>query len=285
MLNSKAFKKLAALTAAVALVGSFAVSASAATVNTTTTYVGGSNEAKVTVKVDVEATPDAEVTYYASKGGKVIHVDQVKATNAGAASFEQYVTDSANLEAAVIVNDGAVTSDTIDGRTITYEGNVVKTIANTATSTVVAVTKTLAADEKIKAIEATNAKAAYVADGNTYNVTLTEIEGDVVITITTETIPEEVDLSNGEFIASGVVELATGGYRITVLGKVSGLKEGAAFGAEIDAVKFASKVANPANGYFAIQVEGSELTKTSYTTGVYYTKADDTVLVDYADAQ
>lgn len=281
MLNSKAFKKLAALTAAVALVGSFAVSASAAVVTTTEYF--GEGQIKVAVKV-TELASDAEVTYYAEKDSKPYHVDQAKAVS-GTATFDTFVTSEANLNATVLVN-GA--NDKITGRTVSYGGQVVKTIPNADTTVAkVTVTKTLAANETIKKVTATNADAEYVAgtEANTYNVTLTNIKGDVVIDFETEITPEEIDNSTGEHIATGVVALENGGYRITVLGKVSGLKEGAAFGAEIDTVKFASKIANPENGYFAIQVEGSELTKTSYSTGVYYTKADDSVVVDYADAQ
>ncbi len=121
----KTFRKLAALTAAVALVSSFAVCASAAvTVNMTTSYVDVDTVAvKAVVSADAGELNGAEVTYYATHNdaaetaiGKVVYMDQKPATN-GSATFE-FKTDKNYIESTVKVGytgaPGAVTDEIPD---------------------------------------------------------------------------------------------------------------------------------------------------------------------------
>lgn len=106
----KTFRKLAALTAAVALVSSFAVCASAAvTVNTTTSYINGS---KIAVKAVVSDGDDnelnnAQVTYYATNPNatatdEIVYMDQKTASN-GSATFE-FKTNADYIESTVKVS-------------------------------------------------------------------------------------------------------------------------------------------------------------------------------------
>ena len=123
MVKTGVFKKIAALTAAVTLVGSFAVGASAVGISTTTTYVQGSENQKVAVTATVtDAGSEVEVTYYATNSsGDVVYVDQDTASTAGSATFN-YVTAAANLKSDVKVGYTGATAATpsdVTGYTIT----------------------------------------------------------------------------------------------------------------------------------------------------------------------
>ena len=113
MVKTGVFKKIAALTAAVTLVGSFAVGASAVGISTTTTYVQGSENQKVAVTATVtDAGSEVEVTYYATNSsGDVVYVDQDTASTAGSATFN-YVTAAANLKSDVKVGYTGATAAT-----------------------------------------------------------------------------------------------------------------------------------------------------------------------------
>ena len=93
----KTFRKIAALTAAIALVASFAVCASALTVNPTTVY-SGDDILVTTVVSGEELTEGTQVTYYAENAsaaatGGIVYIDQKPAV-AGRAEFS-FVTDAA----------------------------------------------------------------------------------------------------------------------------------------------------------------------------------------------
>jgi len=103
----KTLRKLAALTAVVALVGSFAVCASAVEVSTTTTYGSSAAEILVTSNVTGIVGTDKQVTYYATNGaasetGGIVYIDQKPADN-GTATFE-FKTKYAYVTSGIKVN-------------------------------------------------------------------------------------------------------------------------------------------------------------------------------------
>lgn len=277
MINSKAFKKLAALTAAIALVGSFAVSASAADVKTKTAYFAGSDEIAVNVSVEGLAEGDM-VTYYGSNGS-VFHMDQAEADAAGKATFTQYVTDAANLEADVIVGyeDAATDAEKVEGNAITINGAKVVTLPTEETGYTATVEYTIQGSNHVvaQAATVTGASSATVTEtgvAGTYSVAIAGITGDVTVSfVETERLPEYE--TEGEWIAAGYVETAEG-RMVTVIGKVTDLEPGKAYGATIAGTDYASKVFATNEGYFVIQLIDDEgiLTEDSVDTGIYFEK-------------
>lgn len=269
MLNSKAFKKLAALTAAVALVGSFAVSASAA-VTTKTTYADEGIEVEVRVTGYENGT---HVTYYAEKAGTPYHVDQATVEN-GTATFDLFVTDAENLDANVLVNG---IEDKITGRKI----SVVKGSANVTVipteedEKLVVVTPDLTEGYVYDGIEVEGAEAvATPGNDGTYNVTLSNFTADVVITVKEKVAP--VDPTPVlKYIGAGYIKDGEG-VKITVIGQVKDLADDSEFGAKIAGTAFKSLVEAPTDGYYAIQVELDEAEE-SYTTAVYADGCEDLV--------
>lgn len=266
----KTFRKLAALTAAVALVSSFAVCASAAvTVNMTTSYVDGSKIAVKAVVSDGEGTEldGAQVTYYATDAdatatGGVVYMDQKPATAAGTATFE-FKTDAAYINSAVKIGytgaDAAVTGNTIPDYT-QFTLTVTDGAENSATTSLRAgdpltntytVAYTPAAGKYVSALTVTGGTAT-ITDAGTSSLTFAltmdgNVTGDVTITATESfnaTGSENGVVSGAGGIVAGensndAVENGTltetakataGNRKLTVIGRVTGLADDADYG-------------------------------------------------------
>lgn len=187
-------RKIMALVMAIALVVCFAVSASAIPeVIPTTTYVNG--EASVVVNV-TNAGENANVTYYATKNDAPVFVDQKQANAAGATSFE-FVTALTNVGSTVKVgytgSETAVTDeiDDVAKYTIKYGETEVGWVYVGETAKTVTFDYAAPAHHSLKSVSATNADAVGELGDGTITVTLTNIVGEVVITIETE--DKEID--------------------------------------------------------------------------------------------
>ena len=286
MVKSKAFRKLVALTAAIALVCIFAVSAGAVTVTSvTTTYT---NDLKVEVTASVTALAGAEVTYYAANGTGAFFLDQTTAdATTGAAQFK-YVTDAANLKSTAILNETAGTKidDTIPGYEVSFGGVVVEKIPETNTGATVYIEYTLPSKHEITSVTANGdeiSKGNYVYNDGSLMVILGTVSADTTIAVTTE--ETEVVIAEGEYIAGAAMKdgskknddteedatgkdivAGTGDRKLTVIGRVSGTDD---FGiiisknqiAETDMDKDTLETYNHykaieanADGYFAVQL-------------------------------
>lgn len=242
MTNFRTFKKIVALVAAIALVVCFAVSASAIQVVTRTTYT---NDAKTEINVAVNVTEIAGAdyaTYYATNGAKTVYVDQAEVSDAGAASFN-FNTDATDLKSTVKIgytgNTGAAKAEDISGYTISCviagKADYTKNVATGAEGTLDAYTATFAyacdsgKTVDLDAITATNAVVgAAVYEASTLTVPLTNITGDVVITVAEEsTVVIEATPS---LTTSGAINVtedvkgedAVGDRRVTVIGTATG---------------------------------------------------------------
>ena len=308
MVKKGLLRKIAALTAALAMIGSFAVCASAVNVSTTTQYVTG-NEAKVNVIANVSGLDGADyVTYYATKGGTPVYVDQ-KEVSSGAARFE-YVTAATNLNGDVKVGytDGdAAENANIDGYIVKINGTNVDVIPTLPASQTVVLDYNVGEGKDV-AVNAEGATAAYIDhDADSITVTLSAFTAKTVEITATITDKENLN-ATGSFIASGAVVVGNyfdkvngedyavnaGARKVTVLAKVTGSndygviisKTAITTGEKIAALPtgaFYKAVDNDANGYFAVQVidEGADTAEdaliqsgVSYNTAVYYKTAD-----------
>lgn len=224
MAKNGVFKKIAALTLAIALVVCFAVSASAINVLTTTAYVTGTEDIKVNVTV-TGIDEGANVTYYAKNGAADVHIDQAKATASGA-SFE-FNTAATNLESTVKVGytgASAAADAVIEGYTVTYPAGS-KVIPTAATT--VSFPYTLGEGKVFEAVNvsagtATIANAEY-ANGNV-TVTFTAISSDVTLAVVEAAAPIETPTATAEAIeAAAVVVKANAEYDEGI--KIDGVKE------------------------------------------------------------
>ena len=279
MVKSKAFRKLVALTAAIALVCIFAVSAGAVTVTSvTTTYT---NDLKVEVTANVTALAGAEVTYYAENDEGVFFLDQTTADSNGAAQFK-YVTDAANLKSTAILNETAGTKidDTIPGYEVSFGGVAVQKIPETNTGATVVINYTVPSGFEITGVTATNdvEVVSYVPGEGIITVVLGAVSADTTLDVTkqeTVVIPKVGQYIAGAALKDGSVKNDTedegimasaGDRKLTVIGKVSGVEEygiivaeEAITATEMDAATFATYASFEAlqaneDGYFAIQL-------------------------------
>lgn len=296
MVKTGVFKKIAALTAALTIVGSFAVSASAVKVNTTTTYVQGDKN-KVTVTAAVTEVGGAyEVTYYATNSsGNVVHADQDTANASGAVTFT-YVTDTANLRNnAKIGYTGATTAatDSITGYKITVtDGGILKVpsedIVGTHTLDYVVPT-----GKVVTGVTATGATATYVSNtAKLITVALSNVTSDVVITVQTQ---DAALAATGSHTDSGAVKTASE-RKISVLANVANATE---YGVIISASAIDTTATTlpgagvyaaqgkSDDGYFAVQLidEGTDgagaliQSGVAYNTAVYYKNANGTYTI------
>lgn len=279
MVKSKAFRKLVALTAAIALVCAFAVSAGAVSVTSvTTTYT---NDLKVEVTANVTAVAGAEVTYYAVNSEGVFFLDQTTADSNGAAQFN-YVTDAKNLKSTAILNETAGTKidDTIPGYEVSFGGVVVEKVPETNTGATVVINYTVPSGYEITGVTATNGIEVvdYVPGEGIITVVLGTVNADTTLDVTKEetvVIPKEGQYIAGAALKDGSskndtedaeIMASAGDRKLTVIGKVSGVEEygiivaeEAITATEMDAATFANYASFEAlqtneDGYFAIQL-------------------------------
>lgn len=233
MVKTGVFKKIAALTAAVAMVGAFAASASAVNVTTTTQYVEG-NEAKVNVIANVDGLGGAvEVTYYATNGSDVVYVDQATAETDGTATFD-YVTAATNLDSGVKVGytnataaeDASIPGYEISGEDITAVKVPTEEINGTHT-----LAYTLPDGKVFEGVTATGATVVSSDYANgALTVVLADAAGDVTLTVNTKNAivrnPSLEGLGAAGIISTGVIDegaeevaAAEGNRVLTVLAK------------------------------------------------------------------
>ncbi len=304
MVKSKAFRKLVALTAAIALVCIFAVSAGAVSVTSvTTTYT---SDLKVEVTANVTAsTLGAEVTYYAANDDGVFFLDQKTSdSSTGAAQFK-YVTDAANLKSTAILNETAGTKidNTIPGYEVSFGGVVVEKIPVENTGATVVIDYTVPSGFEITGVTATNdiEVLSYVPGDGIITVVLGAVNADTTLDVTKEetvVIPKEGQYIAGAALADGSskndtededIMAAEGNRKLTVIGKVSGVEdygiiisENEITATDMDATTFATysnfkALETNDDGYFAIQLidTSDEATAEAGTvlisaTGTYY---------------
>lgn len=307
MVKTGVFKKIAALTAAVTLVGSFAVGASAVGISTTTTYVQGSENQKVAVTATVtDAGSEVEVTYYATNSsGDVVYVDQDTASTAGSATFN-YVTAAANLKSDVKVGYTGATAATpsdVTGYTITCgdKSSVVPTTNEGGTFTFAY------AMPDGKALDTVTSDDATVVSASYSNGTLTVVLGAVIKDTTLNVVVKDATVLNptGSYIqgaaivsdgktdeytteeGSSDVTSAAGNRKLSVIGQVKDsdvygiiVSEAAITAGNVTELPsegvYQAKGKN-ADGYFAVQLidtatENADFIKagTPYYTAIYY---------------
>ena len=238
MVKTGVFKKIAALTAAIATIGVFAVSASADVgVSTTTQYTGD----KVNVIANVSGLSGAvEVTYYATNGDDVVYVDQTTATDAGAATFD-YVTDATDLKSAVKVGYTAATAAVgtdVTGYTISGEGITSLNVPTENVNGTHVLAYALADGKKVVGVTSSNGTvSAYSYANGELTVTLTDAtKADVVLTVAVENevvpeAPEYKHINSAGIVSTGLKDAvegedneaahaADGDRKVSVLGKL-----------------------------------------------------------------
>ena len=193
------FKKIAALVTAIALVVCFAVSASAEiSVSTSTTYVTVSGEQLIDVDVTVsgaELEVGKNVTYYAYDGSTPVHIDQTEVVTAGSAHFDFYA-DADDLNKSVKVSytgasEANVKNETIKAFTVTLdeETKYIATEGGTITLGYEPESGYTVPVEGAVSVTSGNATVAdyeYSSQNDTLSVTLTDIEGNVVLSVDEE---------------------------------------------------------------------------------------------------
>lgn len=307
MVKTGVFKKIAALTAAVAMVGAFAASASAVNVTTTTQYVEG-NEAKVNVIANVSDLGGAvEVTYYATNGDEVVYVDQATAKTDGTATFD-YVTAATNLDSGVKVgytNATAAEDASIPGYVISGEGIAAVKVPTEEINGTHALAYTLADGKVFKGVTAEGATvvSAEYANG-TLTVVLADAAGDVALTVVAEDAIVYPD-ATGSFVAGAAiisdgaadyegaedVNAEKGNRKLTVIAQVADAAEygiivsaDAIEAGEVEALPAGAYVAKGTNdaGFFAVQVidngedaEGALIQSgKAYNTAIFFKNAN-----------
>ncbi len=231
---AKTFKRIAALATAIALVVCFAVSASAINVVTTTQYAG--ENVNVTVNV-TEGGSAAYVTYYAKNpAGNVVYVDQ-EALVGGSATIK-YQTAESSLKGEVKVGyTGANSAETKDiaANTITYPGGTKYLPTEEKTATITFSYTPTTEGKKVGTVtadaNATVGEWTYDSSTGTVRVPLSEIKGDVTLSLTeTDSV---IDTAVATFIdaalmivkdgalgeAEGVNTAKAGDRKMTVIGK------------------------------------------------------------------
>ena len=308
MVKTGVFKKIAALTAAVAMMASFALCAGAAQVNTTTQYTDSTKQ-EINVVASVSDLGGAvEVTYYATNGASVVYIDQKTANDDGEAAFN-YVTDKANLlSSSVLVgytDAPAALPDGVPGYTISGEGITAINVPTEDIDGTHVLAYSLPAGRNFVDVEsddATVTEAGY-ANGN-ITVTLSGATGDVTLNVVTEaalTVFPEVEFADAAFIVSGGarndvaaedagkdVHANAGDRKLTVLAKVteaeefgvlvstSAIEAGTVDALPTDATAYRALGRNEGTGYFAVQlidtsVDGTDGETWLTASAQYYT--------------
>ena len=302
---AKTFKKIFALATAIALVVCFAVSASAAPrVTTTTKYVTGSDEGKVNVTVSITDSDAPYVTYYATKGSKDVYIDQVD-LRSGSATFT-YQTEADDLGGTVRVGYSKTEPATdweIDGYEVSAGSYAVtpSVIPTTGTATVTISGYVASDNKRFKEVSAVGANVTSSEEvSGTITVSLSNIEGDVTLTVIEEDSTQSVAASATHLASAGVTVsndiiddyAKEGDTRITVIGVVTDVADNdfgviisdieitATTAANLDAYDtWAAEVKN-AQGAFAVQIidDVAEFEGTYYTA-VYAKSADGTYTI------
>ena len=310
MAKNGVFKKIAALTAAVAMMASFALCASAASVQTTTQYVNGTQEINVIASVS-GVGGGAEVTYYATNGTNKVYIDQTTASDEGEAEFN-YVTNATNLVTSeVLVGYTGATAaipddDNLPGYTITGTGITAHNVPTENINGTHVLDYALEAGKIVKGVAATGATVsnAIYADGK-LTVTLAGATGDVVLNVTTEDAAThyygiqfldaalivsdgtqdeivegdqnaDVHANNGDRKLS-VLAAVTDAEEFGILVSTEEIKDSVVVGELDENIAFKALGAND-SGYFAVQLidtdaDGSDAllqTGVDYYTAVYY---------------
>lgn len=313
MVKTGVFKKIAALTAALAAVGSFAVCANAVSINTTTSYVADSENTKVSVTASVTgAGSEVEVTYYATNGSNdVVYVDQATANTEGSATFN-YVTAATNLNSAVKVGyTGATGAEEtiVDCYSITCNEQTayVPTTNSGGTYTFNYTMPDCKTLDSVTADKGTTVTSS-VFGNNTLTVVLGQISANVTLAVSTKdstvTNPSGQIISAAAVVSDGendnwssdetglesLVNANEGNRKLTVLGKVNDSDDyGIAIStseitslASSDVTMFAARSKNDA-GYFAVQLidtnddGGNDCwikSNTDYYVAVYYLNSE-----------
>lgn len=314
MVKTGVFKKIAALTAAVAMMASFALCASAAEVQTTTQYVNGTQEINVIASVS-GAGAAAEVTYYATNGAKNVYIDQKTADEDGAVSFD-YVTDAADLlKSNVLVGytgaSATATDDDIPGYTISGTGITDLNVPTENINGTHVLDYALDAGKIVTGVTAEGATVsnAIYANGK-LTVTLAGATGNVVLSVATEdaaTHNPSIDFVDAALIVSDgtadeVIEVLegdgdntvkAGDRKLSVLACVTdateygvlvsteAIEDSVVVGALDENIAFRALGAND-SGFFAVQLidtdadtsEAMLQTGVKYYTAVYYKHPD-----------
>lgn len=294
MVKNGVFKKIAALTAAIAMVLSFAVCAGAVHVETTTQYVEG-DTTKVNVIANVSGLGDAAyVTYYATNADGVVYADQEDVVDS-AATFD-YVTAATNIENSTVkvgYTAGTSAEDAaIDGYSVAVVDGTAVVIPTLPAAQTVVVPYAVEYGYEVTGVTATaGATAALVTyDATTITVALSDITGDVTLTVATAALPNLSatgshvnsaakvsdgadndwvgDIDTNEEITGAdkdAYRAAEGDRKLTVLAQVAGsteygviitkdtLEAGVEVAALPEAGVYAAKGAN-GEGYFAVQL-------------------------------
>jgi len=301
MAKTGVLKKVAALTAAFALVGSFAVSASAAVgVETTTTY--GSDASKINVSVNVTGVANGTmVTYYATNPNStlennVVYVNQTTAKDGADFTF---TTNASYLEGTAVLagadGEDKPASGAISGRAVNVTGDGItatatKSVPNgAATGTIVVpCTASVVANAVVTSENAT--VTAFTLSGGNLTISLRNITGTDAIAVKVEAA-NVADVS-AQHIDSAATngaanETEAGNGKITVLAKVAGnvqefgiltstsaIADGTA--SDLSAYNAYKALGRNATGHFAVQLIGdaseTSIVKlgTTYNTAVYY---------------
>ena len=203
MAKFKAFKKVAALVTAIALVVCFAVSASAEiSVVTTTTYSANSGDVTVSATVtgtNSEIAEGVNVTYYAlnADGTDAVHIDQQKA--AGSSVTFTFDTAETNLKNNVKVGytaGASVGNGTIAGYTVTCEGET-KVVPTGATS--VKIPYTPADGQEVSAVTLTSGTVVnpdFTFANNVITITFDSISSDATFDVAEGDAPAAVSVSS-----------------------------------------------------------------------------------------
>ena len=277
MVKTGGFKKIAALAATIAMLGAFAVSASALPrVITTTKYVSVDGEQKVNVVATVgELGGAVEVTYYAKNGSSVVYVDQTTANASGVAEFD-YVTATNNLTSSVSVNVGYEGNEgsALPGNVpyYTISGNGITTLAVPTEDINGLHVLEYALTNEYEVTDVTANAPAIVEDffyeDGSLSVTLSGATGNVTLTVTTaekppaEPVAQHIDsagiVSNGhtdnytDDVPLEQVNSKEGDRKVSVLGKLLNVGEDYGVIVSKNRVEAATNLAEaPADAYRA----------------------------------
>lgn len=250
MAKNGVFKKITALVMAIALVVCFAVSASAVTVTTTTKYV---DDDYIDVEVNVAGANEGDnVTYYAKNGSTDVHINQDKADENGAVTFN-YRTEVGNLgtTTAKVGVTGASSAEEeggeVDGYTVTLDHQNQTVIATDEGQT--KVTFNYSASDGMQFDEVTTVDATITSQSESagkINVTFAAINGNIALTLhekeavgvnaTAEVLEIGAKISTGKVdgvigdvtdadgnvIENADIQASKGDVKLTVIGKATG---------------------------------------------------------------
>lgn len=299
---AKTFKRIAALALALTLVVCFAVSASAVapTVATTTQYVAG-DTTKVNVTVSITGNDADYVTYYATKGGEDVYIDQVDLSSGSATIKYQTAADDLGGTVKVGYTNGAAFDESIDSYTITTDKGTLShsVIPNSGTITVTISDYEASANMKFKDVSADGATVTSSEEAlGTITVVLSNPTGNVALTVNEEANTQPVAATAIHLASAGVTVTAdtidpddyakADDTRITVIGAVKNVADddfGVIISSEVIADTtaadlsaydaWAAEVKNT-QGAFAVQIidDGTYFEAGTYYTAVYAKSAD-----------